>query len=174
MKWRAKTKLLNSSHFCSISCYVVKCSLLGSRDSTISLPKKNPRCALLFQACQVPSLSRQDRLTGIGRKGSPLALLFPSFSEGWSGIKALKSPELLRNQEVLQLPADSHRTQDHCFGTETMQDDLESPSQVQNSCKYASPHTCSDISNAITKMSLLHLVSMGKSYEWKLNQGRVG
>lgn len=107
------------------------------------------------------------------KKGSPAALSFPSFSEGWSRIKDLKSPQLLRNQEVLQLPADSHRTQEDCFGIETAQDDLEFPPQVQNSFKYASPHTHSDISNAINKMSLLHLVSMGKSYEWKLNQGRA-
>lgn len=39
-------------------------------------------------------------------------------------MKVLTSPELLSNQEVLQLPADSFRPLDDCSGIETAEDDL--------------------------------------------------
>lgn len=55
-----------------------------------------------------------------------------SFPAGWSRIKALTSPELLRNKEVLQLLVDSLGPQDDCSGIETAEDDLGFPPQVKS------------------------------------------
>lgn len=86
------------------------------------------------------------------------------FPAGWSRTEALTSPEPLRNQEVLQAPADSLRPQErNCRGWPWI------------SCsgeilfEHASPPSSSSIPSAITQMSL---APTGRSYEWKWNQGR--
>lgn len=116
------------------------------RNTVFSDPETPPSAyprriqALLFQTCQVLLLStfspfsvdtKAAQTTGMGRKGSPASFSFPSFAEGWSGI----SSPILRaiKQEELQLPADSQRAQEGCFGTGTAQTDLEIPPQVPKS-----------------------------------------
>lgn len=86
-------------------------------------------------------------------------LLFPSVS-GWSGITAIKKPVCTRDEQ---------RTQGRLQGYE------KKPRISSSRCTTpaSKPHLRLT-SQMPSVMSLLHLVSMGKSHEWKLNQGRAG